>query len=206
MLNISRQSVSRGLRSDSDYLDIQKIARISEVAPRIFDIKSDVISRLIEKFYPDYRTSLKRNEVSTLVNLSIDSDFYFCCTRIPYYMSVYKKLFFDLSLYIREHSQKKLYFAFPDPDTLRYSRDRIIKWIGHDGAVNNAFEIVCPSIEVFPFSVCGYHGKKPAVYFCDGDGFIRQNENNSRWIVNFIERYVEQNKKRIKALKQAPAH
>src|SRR5262249_31103532 len=134
VLEISRQTVSRGLRSDGDYLDTSKLAKISATAPGIFGIDSDRINRLIERFYPHYRSDLKRQTVSTQVKLSIDSDLYFCCNRLPYYMSVYKKLFFELGIYIKECSRQKLYFAFTDADVLRYSRSRLIKWLESVGA------------------------------------------------------------------------
>ena len=201
MLEISRQSVSRGLRSDKDYLDPTKLKKISEVAPLVFDIDPKLIQRLVDKFYPSYQEGMERSYVATQVNLSIDSDIYLACNKLPYYMSTYRKLFVELASYIRVCKQKRIIFAFQNQDTLRYSRKQIITWLGDDRAVGNSSVIVCQSIEAFPFSVGGYDGKKPVIYFCDGDGFVRQNENNSRCIVKFIEGYIERHNAHLKPLR-----
>src|SRR5229473_6228967 len=183
ILEISRQSVSRGLRSDNDYLDQVKLKRISEVIPRVFDIDSQQVAKLITKFYPHYVADIKKSAVAAQAKIGIDGDFYICCNKLPYYMGVYKKIFADLAAYVRECRQQRLYFAFPDPDSLRYSRKTILKWLDDPRGIANESVIVCHTIEVLPFSICGYEGTKPAIYFCDVEGFVRQNENNSRYIL-----------------------
>jgi hypothetical protein len=200
ILNISRQSVSRGLRSDKDYLDQTKLMRIADAAQKIFGREPNEIDRLINKCYPYHKADLRRLAVAEAINLSVDSDIYFSCTKLPYYMSIYGRLFVDLSAYVKVANQKTLFFAFPDPDTLRYSRDKLVKWIGDDRAINHSYVIVCPAIAIFPFAVCGFDGKKPVVYFCDADGFVAQNENNSRWVVNFVRKYVDGHRGSLKKL------
>jgi hypothetical protein len=203
ILSISRQSVSRGLRGEKDYFDKRKLVTISEAAERLFDLDSNLIKTLVEKLYPHCTSEVRRIAASDAVNLSIDGDLYFSCTRLPYYMSVYRKLFFDLSQYIKV-SNHRLFFAFPDRDTMRYSRGKLLTWVKDRQALGNAFVIVCPALAIFPFSVCGTNNNKPVVYFCDDEGFVPQNENNSRLIVNFIQQYIENHSKLIKRLDGGP--
>jgi hypothetical protein len=202
ILDVSRQSVSRGLLSDSDYLSQSKLTRISERVPRVFDIEASSIRRLISKFYPHYEEGTARAYVASQMKISIDGDIYLACNRLPYYMDVYKKLFLDLGVYVRACKRQKLLFAFPDPDTLRYNQKKIIAWLDDDRAIASASVIVCPSVAVFPFSVCGYEGKKPVVFFCENDGFSRQNENNSRCIVSYVVKYINAYRERLKPLKK----
>jgi hypothetical protein len=115
-------------------------------------------------------------------------------------MNVYKKLFLDLAVYIKHSNQKKLYFAFPDPESLRYNREKLVNWIADDRVAANAYVVVCPAVEIFPFSVCGIESKKPVVYFCEDSGFAKQNETNSRWIVGFIRRYIHEHQGLLKRL------
>jgi hypothetical protein len=200
MLNISRQSVSRGVRSDKDYLDQGKLMRISDAAQRVFGREPGEIERLINKCYPHHKADLRRLAVAEAINLSVDSDIYFSCTRFPYYMSVYGRLFANLATYVKVANQKTLYFAFPDPDTFRYSRDKLLKWIGDDRAINHSYVIICPAIAIFPFAVCGFDGKRPVVYFCDAEGFVAQNENNSRLVLNFVTKYIDGHRGLLKKL------
>jgi hypothetical protein len=200
ILNISRQSVSRGIRSDKDYLDQAKVMRISDAAQKIFGREQGEIDRLIHKFYPYHKADLRRLAVAEAINLSVDGDIYLSCTRLPYYMSIYGRLFADLAAYVRATNQQTLFFTFPDPDTFRYSRDKLIKWIGDDRAISHSYVIICREVAIFPFAVCGYGGNKPVVYFCDADGFAAQNENNSRLVLNFLTKYIDDHRGLLKKL------
>jgi hypothetical protein len=200
ILNISRQSVSRGVRSDKDYLDQAKLLRISGAAQRIFGRDQVEIDRMINKCYPHHKAGLRRLAVAEEINLSLDSEMYFSCMRLTYYMGIYARLFSDLASYLKVANQKNLYFAFPDADTFRYSKDKLIRWIGDDRAVSHSYVIMCPAIAILPFAVCGYDGNKPVVYFCDADGFVAQNENNSRQALNFITKYIEDHRGLLKKL------
>lgn len=203
ILEISRQSVSRGLRSHKDYLDRGKLHRISEAVPKLFDIDSRYVAKLITKFYPDFVDDIRKSAAAAQANIGIDSEFYFCCNKLPYYMSVYKRSFAHLAAYVRECKQQKSYFAFSDADLVRYSRKIILNWLDDPRVAANASVVVFPTIEVLPFSICGYEGAKPAIYFCDREGFVRQNEINSKCILNIVKDYIDQNPGRIKPLKSS---
>jgi transcriptional regulator with XRE-family HTH domain len=200
LLEISRQSVSRGLRSDSDYLDENKLKRISEVAPKVLDIEARKIAKLITEFYPNRVSGIKRAALAEQANISIDSDFYFCCNKLPYYMNVYERMFRELAAYLKECQDQKLFFAFPDRDNLRYSQGKIQKWLSDPQLIGQASVIVCPTIQALPFSVAGYERNKPVVYFCGDKGFAAQNEINSRHILDFIKGNIADTADRLKPL------
>lgn len=204
ILKVSRQAVSRGLRSDGNYLNERKLRKLSDALPRIFGVEPGHVDHLIDRFYPHYKADAKQLQLAEETNIEIDGDMYIACKTLPYYMNVYKKLFFDLAHYINEVKDRKFYFAFEDPHSLDFSRSKITDWLDNRDSIDNSYVIICPSIEIFPFSVCGTAKGKPVVYFCEDEGFKKQNENNSRWIVRFIKRYLQEHQGLLAKLHPAP--
>ena len=208
ILEVSRQSVSRGIRSDNDYLDQKKLRKISIALPKIcprFD--ESAVQRLIDHLYPYYTEDIGNIALSENTNIAIEGDIYICCTRLPYFMNVYKELFRDLFKSLRDSTNRSLYFVFPDRETSNYSRPRLIERLGDKGERLNSYVLVCPELVVFPFAVAGMAAGKAVVYFCEDCGdnlsqFKAQSERNSKMIVSFMKKHIEKQSNKIKRLHQ----
>lgn len=201
MLDVSRQSVSKGLRGDSDYFDKTKLRRIAEIVPKVLDVETEKVAELINKIYPDYKDEIYRLSVEEKFNITIDGDMYVSCMRLSYYMGTYKKLFSDLAGYILQSPARDIFFAFPNQETLRYNRPKLLSWLRDEAVIKRSYVTVCPTIEVFPFAICGETKGDPAVYLCEDGGFARLSRANSSLVVNFIRRFLSEHEKRVKALK-----
>jgi transcriptional regulator with XRE-family HTH domain len=205
-LAITPQAVSKGLKSQRRFFDTIKLVRLRDNLVEELGIEPGRVDRSVESLFPSIRAVSELSELKQ-TGIEIDSDVYIVANRFSYFRGRYDNSFSVLRDFILlTLAERRVILFFRNYSTMQNTRAAIYSWLGlpkDRPAPENLVYMCFPSVELLSFSIGGFSGKIPKLYFLSNDGsfpFLDNDEANSDQAVKALTHYVEKHPERVQVL------